>query len=30
MYGEYIWGDDAVMETRIREEKKVRRKKILK
>ena len=30
MYGEYIWGEDAKKETRIREEKKVRRKKILK
>ena len=30
MYGEYIWGEDAEKETRIREEKMVRRKKILK
>ena len=30
MYGKYIWREDAEKETRIREEKKFRRKKILK
>lgn len=30
MYGEYIWGEDAEKETRIKEDKKFRRKKILK